>query len=278
LGPTLFDGSLVLAAACGVLLAAHYLRSSRILLPLVIGGALLAGSTIAVYFVTMRQLAQNHVLSSYWTRIGAYPPCTPRCRSTRSARTTAFSVLSNPGVNILPLHGVRELMGAIALTLIALTAGYSVTTGVDKAVHPDETASSREALRFIAVHRQPGDLVYSDRWAISALQFYGPKYRITADGSFEFENQVCLDDPFKPLIGHRVWLYFGYRPGDQPLDRAKVYLTHFEQEGSLIRSYTGLGGAGAYLLDFSDRPREAVRALPTWLEGSCLLVSPQAIS
>ncbi len=181
------------------------------------------------------------------------------------------------GTNSLPAGGAKEVLCAVvALGLIALTAGHSVTTGVDKAVHPDEMESNREAMQFIVAHRHTGDLVYVEVGAVSALQFYGPKYKVIANGLFALAAKDC-SDPFQPLAHHRVWFYFGHRASDQPVDRAQVLLTHLEQHSVLLMSYTGRGGAGAYLLNFAEAPTKIGKPLPIWITGGCLSVSPESI-
>jgi hypothetical protein len=345
--------AIAVAAACGVLLALVCLRSLWSLLMLALGGAVLATATALEYVVTLRQLAKDKTLVTYWTALDGYPPRRASLSDYLGwLHRAGLGAMSNPGelrhpvvvlivslfglvytawhrldtalllaipivvgialaathrypfadrlaiyaipslliflaagitglvsmgIECLPTREINKALCVVAgLGLIAVTAGYSLTTGADKAVHPDEIESNREAMQFIVAHRRTGDLVYVNVGAVSALQFYGPKYNIVANGLFTVATTIC-PDPFKPLAHHRVWLYLGHRASDEPIDRTQELLTHFEQHAVLLRSHTGLGGAGAYLLNFAQPPTRTPIPLPLWIRGGCLSVKPERV-
>jgi hypothetical protein len=158
---------------------------------------------------------------------------------------------------------------ASAAALIFVTAP-GIALGLDKAIHPDQTADGRQAVAFVSEYQRPGDLVLLDTGAQLNMEFYGPRFHVRPAGLFFFRRSrgaVCRD-PFSGLPGvTRVWLVFAELYSDQPLNRNQIYLSQLEVWGKLLRSYTGIAAAGAYLVDLSKPPAHP-RAPLSWAAGS----------
>ena len=157
---------------------------------------------------------------------------------------------------------------ASAAVLIAVT-GPGMALGLDKAVHPDETASLRQDIAFVAQHQHAGDLVLAQTGAPSvlAMAFYGPGYHVREGGLFYLgrsRDGTCAD-PFSKLHRvTRVWLVFAELTSGQPSNRDQIFLSHMPANGRLVLSYAGIGGAGAYLFDLSrSRANEPLPVHPS---------------
>jgi hypothetical protein len=83
---------------------------------------------------------------------------------------------------------------ASAAALIAVTAP-GVALGLDKAVHPDELVTGRQAVAFVSQHQHAGDLVLAETGASSALttNFYGPHYHVRGRGVFHLERPAATE-------------------------------------------------------------------------------------
>jgi hypothetical protein len=164
---------------------------------------------------------------------------------------------------------------ASAAVLIAVT-GPGVALGLDKAVHPDESASGRQAIAFVSQHKHAGDLVLAQTGATSvlAMQFYGPHYHVRARGLFYLgrgRHGTC-PDPFSRYDRvTRVWLVTAEFSKGEPPNRNQIYLSQMAVNGRLVLSYTGFDGAGAYLFDLS-RSHKPLPMLPSAL--NCLGIRP----
>jgi hypothetical protein len=138
-----------------------------------------------------------------------------------------------------------------AAVLFAVAAP-GVALGLDKALHPDDGVTGRQAIAFVSQHQHPGDLVLTQTSAASILtmEFYGPHYHVRDGGQFYLgrgHDRTCAD-PFSKLQGvTRVWLVFAELSRGQPLDRNQIYESRMAVNGRLVLSYTGFDGAGAYL-------------------------------
>lgn len=340
--------SILVSAACGVFLLARWLRTTAALLPLVAGGAMLAATVTADWFVTLRQLSGNAGLQLYW--VSGYPPTGGTVsaylnwfRSTANSFVEQVDHYAWPGLigllaawgfaslirrrrwsalllGLLPLVAVGaavarkyplsgrlalyllpvEIMlltaglmdadpvgahrlprvwrwvatGGSAIALILCTAG-SVGTGLSKMTDPDDTTSGRQAIEFVAQHQEPGDIVLEDDWSASALEFYGPRDGVTPNGTVRFTAPTpagCTEDPLSVLGNSRVWLVFAHLPSNEPPNRAQIYASQMTTRSTEIASYTGPGGAGAYLFDFRQIPTAPPPVLASWVAGGCFSI------
>jgi Dolichyl-phosphate-mannose-protein mannosyltransferase len=170
----------------------------------------------------------------------------------------------------------RSVAGAVVAAL-AVTAGPAVATGVGKLYSPDDVTDGRGAVAYVGRHQAPGDRVLAELWAITAVDFYGPRFGVRRAGYFRFSPAVagsCPPDPLGSLIGRRVWLVFAHHASDQPADRTEVYLSHFRAYGTVLDAHSFAGDAGAYLLDLSRPPAVAAAPIgPSWVPGGCLTVA-----
>jgi hypothetical protein len=173
-------------------------------------------------------------------------------------------------------------VAASAAALIAVT-GHGVALGLDKAAHPDVSATGRQAVAFVSQHEHPGDLVLVQPGAASVLTvaFYGPRDHVQEGGLFSLvraRDGKCLD-PLSELHGvTRVWLVFAEFLVGQPANRNQIYQSYMAAiHGRLALSYTGLQGAGAYLFDLS-RPQahEPAHVRPLTHFGCLSIVPPPA--
>jgi hypothetical protein len=165
------------------------------------------------------------------------------------------------------------VVGAVAATMIVVASSSGVWNGLRKFAHPDEITAAREAVAYIGAHQQPGDLVLIEHpWAAAQMTYYGPGYGVHASGTFTPGH--CRGDQVTAIAGlPRVWLYMGHLGSTEPPDRSAVFLSHFEQYGSLLESYHGAGDSAAYLLDFSHKPTNPEQPRPLWEGNTCVSVS-----
>ncbi|MDT4939574.1 MAG: hypothetical protein QOG80_3245 [Pseudonocardiales bacterium] len=170
-------------------------------------------------------------------------------------------------------RGPAWIACAAAAALLVVATGRSVVTGIGKFATPDEITSGREAVQFVADHLQAGDAVLVEYpWAVSNMTFYGRRYGLRATGTFRGRTGCNLDQLRPPGERPRVWIVFAHTGSNEPKDRAEIFLSHFEQQASLTQSYTGAGGAAAYLLNFARPPTHAQPALPMWRRDMCVSV------
>ncbi len=164
----------------------------------------------------------------------------------------------------------RVAAAVLAPVLLLITAGPSVVRGVSKAVVPDEVTAGREALQYVAEHRQPHDLVYVENpWGVSTFVFYGPQFGIKATGTFT-PSPDCRPDSLIKFAHHRVWLTFAFLGDREPVDRAARVLSYFAPFATVEDSYQGPGGAGAYLLDFNQPPNAPQGPPHLWGHVNCI--------
>lgn len=158
---------------------------------------------------------------------------------------------------------------ASAAVLIAVT-GPGIALGLDKAIHPDQLVSGRQAVAFVSQHQHAGDLVLIQTGAPSVLtvEFYGPHYHVRGRDTFYLgrgRHGTC-PDPFSKLHGvTRVWLVTTEFSKGQPPNRNQIYISRMAVNGRLVLSYTGLDGAGAYLFDLG-RPHKPLPMVPAALD------------
>lgn len=164
---------------------------------------------------------------------------------------------------------------ASAAVLIAVT-GPGIALGLDKAVHPDQLVSGRQAVAFVSQHQHAGDLVLVQTGAPSVLtvEFYGPHYHVRGRDTFYLgrgRHGTC-PDPFSNLRSvTRVWLVTTEFSKGQPPNRNQIYISRMAVNGRLVLSYTGLDGAGAYLFDLS-RSHKPLPMSPSTLD--CFGIRP----
>jgi hypothetical protein len=162
---------------------------------------------------------------------------------------------------------------ASAAALIAV-AGPGVALGLDKAIHPDVSATGRQTVAFVGQHLHKGDLVLDLPGPASmTVGFYGPHDHVQEGGLFGLRpslGRTCAD-PFSQLHGvTRVWLVFTEFSIGQPQNRDQIYRSYMDAYGRPVLSYTGLQGAGAYLFDLS-KPRANAPA-PAAAPSECLII------
>lgn len=156
------------------------------------------------------------------------------------------------------VHGAGAVAGvAIAglagLLVIGLTAEDGWLAGMHKFAVPDETTAGRQAIAFVAGHRQPGDVVVLGQHANAAFNFYGPRFAVRAAGRAQLKRagaQPCAPHPFKALNidgSRRVWLILANHASSEPANRNQLYLQALTAYGPLLDSYQGGGDAAAYL-------------------------------
>jgi uncharacterized membrane protein len=160
---------------------------------------------------------------------------------------------------------------AAAAALITVAAP-GVALGLDKAAHPDVSATGRQAVAFVAQHHHKGDLVLDIPGpAALTVGFYGPHYGIRQGGRVHLSasrSRTCAD-PFSQLHRvTRVWLVFAEFSRGQPPNRNQIYGSYMDAYGRPALSYTGLQGAGAYLFDLrqpaASEPAAASASAPSY--------------
>lgn len=151
----------------------------------------------------------------------------------------------------------RSAVSALVAAALVVTAGPSVASSLRIFPHPIDITAGRQAVAFVASRERPGDLVYSEAgWAAQTIGYYGPKMHVGQNGSFNWvpgSASPCRQPQF-PANATRVWLVFAHRASTFPLDRAQIYLSLFSRAGTIEDSFSGYGGAGAYLLDLTKPP------------------------
>jgi Dolichyl-phosphate-mannose-protein mannosyltransferase len=162
---------------------------------------------------------------------------------------------------------------ASAAALITVAAP-GIALGLDKAAHPDVSATGRQAVAFVGQHEHPGDLVLDLPGPASlTVGFYGPHDHVQQGGLFGLSlspnrGGTC-PDPFSQLHGvTRVWLVFTEFSIGQPPNRNQIARSYMDAYGRPVLSYTGLQGAGAYLFDLSkpaaSEPVAAIASAPSY--------------
>ena len=177
-----------------------------------------------------------------------------------------------------PLAAWRQVAVALCALFLFVVAGPAIGSGLGKLIQPDETTATRQAIEFVAAHREPGDLVLVEAGAESAADFYGPRLNVRADGVFRFERPTatnpCTGDRLAPLAGApRVWLVFGHHFTIEPANRTSVYLSQVAAAATQVTSFTGAGDAGAFLFDLGQPPATPQEALKPWIPRACLTIS-----
>jgi hypothetical protein len=163
-----------------------------------------------------------------------------------------------------------------AAALIAVTAP-GIALGLDKAAHPDEEATGRQAVAFVGQHQHSGDLVLvmTGDASVLTMAFYGPHYHVREAGVFFLRSagdRACTD-PFSNLHGvTRVWLVFEALAHGQPLNRNQIYVWYMAVDGRLVLTYNGLSGAGAYLFDLSRSRANKPPPAPPAARSECLRI------
>ncbi len=185
----------------------------------------------------------------------------------------------NPTANPTARWWRSTAVVASAAVLVAVT-GPGVALGLDKAVHPDELVSGRQAVAFVGQHQHAGDLVLVQTGAPSVLtvEFYGPHYHVRGRDTFYLGRgrRGACPDPFSKFPGvTRVWLVTTEFSRGQPPNRNQIYISRMAVNGRLVLSYTGLDGAGAYLFDLG-RPHKPLPVDPSALDCFGIRLPPRS--
>lgn len=347
--------AIAVAVVCAIALTGRWIRQPRTVAVLAIGELILVLNVVLQYVVTLRKLAQNTNLTTYWENAGGYPLRSVGILGVlRWLYHAGLGVIRDPGHLAVPLLvvllgvaglvktlywrveaavvvGIPVLVAvglavtrhyplsmrlalyvvpsvlmllaagavgvvtvvpaiarwtrwnralrpatwaavAVACTVLVVTAGTASATGVRKLWRPDEVTSGREAVAFVARHRQPSDTILVESWAIQNMHFYGPRMGVPFNGEFGVSTRPCRGNELVRLEGRsRVWLILAHI--HQPPNRTAVYLSYFEAKATFVMGYHGYGDAGAYLLDFTRPPKQPVTPLPLWVNPGCVTIS-----
>jgi hypothetical protein len=255
-GHLALPGLVVLVAVWGVVSTAHRHRASAALLCVPVGIAVVLA--ITNHYPMSKRLAL-YLIPSILLLLAVGAVDVVRVVSGRLPR----------------VQGAAWAGCAVAVALLAATAGGTTLTGIGKLVHPDEVTAGREATAYIAHHRQHGDRILIESPAgLANLSYYGPRFGIRKSGGFKMVPGGCRPDPLAPLKhAGRVWILLAHRLSSEPTNRSRIYLSEFETMSSLVQSYRGPGDAGAYLLDFSRPPSNPAAPLQNWLPNGCLSIA-----
>lgn len=172
----------------------------------------------------------------------------------------------------------RQVAVVVCTTVLLLSAGPAVIAGVSTVVRPDETTAARQAIQFVADHQRPGDVVLVERYAASAMTFYGPRLGVAMGGVFSFTRpaakQGCAADPLASVTkSGRVWLVFAHHLSNQPANRTEIYLSQLAGRATQLLSFEGAGDAGAYLYDFDQPAPSASPPLPSFVGNGCFTIT-----
>jgi hypothetical protein len=168
----------------------------------------------------------------------------------------------------------RPAAALASVAVLATVAVPGIAQGLDKAAHPDDSASVRQAIAFASEHQRPGDLVVGQGLsAILALGFYGPHYHIWQRSQFGLwpaDRDGRCADPFSTLRGvTRIWLITGELASGQPLNRNQIFVSSMTPYAKLVLSYNGVGAAGAYLFEVRGSRTHEARPVDPALAMDC---------
>ncbi len=172
----------------------------------------------------------------------------------------------------------QQLAVGVCAAALLVSAGPAVVAGVSTVVRPDETTAGRQAIQFVADHQRPGDVVLAERYATSAMKFYGPRIGVPMGGVFSFTrpeaNQGCAADPLAPVSDSgRVWFVFAHHFSAQPENRTEVYLSQVAGRATQLQFFEGAGDAGAYLYDFGQPATSSSSPLPSFVRNGCFTIT-----
>ena len=165
--------------------------------------------------------------------------------------------------------------GGLALVAVAVVLASAMSATASYARHPFATPDTRDVLRFVRDHRQPGDQVWVQWPEIANAQFYAPKLKVAADaylgdGTGTGSGGCTGQTPAQASRGGGAWVVFGYKLSKAPTtERASIVAT-LDQEATL-RAQVERGGAVAYLFEFAGPPHVAA---PPFVPLQCLVVVP----
>jgi hypothetical protein len=151
-------------------------------------------------------------------------------------------------LDFLSRHAIQRWLAAAAVLCIF---GWMGWLSVPRVVTPDNHSDSRNAFRFIALHRMPGDLAVISSNSVAAFDYYKDAYGL-ADlaiiailpihtGFSDASPKVCAQS-----MRNRIWMIFTEPSPNRPnvLDRLKKIVP-------LLASYD-VDEGGAYLFNFSN--------------------------
>lgn len=184
-----------------------------------------------------------------------------------AAATQAPLVLRGPGWR--PVRVLLQTGLAVAVLLVAVPA---LRTTAAAARTPTTVADLRQAMTYVARHRQPGDLVLVHFAAALTAEYYAPRLDVPVNRAMSLTpvGRRCSDaSALAALVaGHRrLWLLFGQDYSAEPVDRTRLYLDRFSRIGQVVLRWRGRGDAGAYLVRLAKPTVPTVSAT-----GRCLAV------
>jgi hypothetical protein len=167
---------------------------------------------------------------------------------------------------------VGLIVASVALAAIVVVGTRPAARAISVAWKPTDITDSRGPFAFVAAHWQPGDALYIESpWAGPAYHYYGPRYHVTANGSFGISTGPCAVDPQLHVLRayRRVWFVLAHRGGREPPDRNTIYRSYLAGVGTPVAAFSGDGQSGAYLYDIRH-VHSTVTGLPTWIPDGCL--------
>jgi len=175
---------------------------------------------------------------------------------------------------------VRPGLGLCGVALVASVIVSPVMAAASYAPHPFTTPDTRDVLRFVRDHRQPGDQLWVQWPEVAVAQFYAAPFKLQpdaylGDGGGAGSGGCSGQPPSTAANGRRVWAVFGYRLSTAPPnERASIVATLSQQ--ATLRTEAQRAGAVAYLYDFGVKPGAAPAPPPARPPSAlqCLIVSP----
>lgn len=183
-------------------------------------------------------------------------------------------------VVLILLAGVLDLPRPAALALfvpLLLVSGSSIGAGIAVFGSPLQTTDARGTYAYVSRHWHEGDVLITEQgWTEPTYAYYAPRYHLRRTGVFSFlSHQPNCSAPTLLTGNHarRIWVVLNHHASNQPANRTAIYLSHFEQYGSLRDSFRGAGDAGAFLIDLSRSSQTAGPPMRPWVRGGCLVIS-----
>lgn len=159
-----------------------------------------------------------------------------------------LGVVMAAGLAFRPLRAMTGL--GLAILLVAPAGDV-----VDVARHPPALVEGRQAIEFVARHRQPGDLVYVHSTAAPVFDFYAPRLNLHSDGVV-----TCGPGDVRPTSG-RAWLVYAYTLSTRPPDDQQLVGRWFGGGTKPVLAFSG-EDASARLYELTAAPTDACRSLP----------------
>ncbi len=171
----------------------------------------------------------------------------------------------------------RAVVAAGLGLVLGVCAGSQGLRGLDIAVTPLDKNSGRQAVAFIAAHRQPGDIIlYESMWGTAAWAYYSEQHPgLHASGTFDpAPAHGCSAQMLLAQFpqGRRIWLFLDHRGSNQPANVRAEILAEVGSIGVQLASYSRPGAdGGAWLFQITGSGPPPRPALPA---HHCLTVRP----